>query len=43
MINLCLSAGEKLLFKKHLFSSNFNTLRTGDVDFRFYITAVQDG
>ena len=24
-------------------SCNFNTLRTGDADLRFYITTVQDG
>ena len=29
--------------EKYILSCDFNTLRTGDADLRFYITTVQDG
>jgi len=31
------------IVKCHSFLSDFNTLRTGDADLRFYVTTVQDG
>ena len=30
-------------FSSKRFQEEFNTLRTGDTDLRFYITTVQDG